>query len=1047
MHEEPQHRRDPISQPWSVSYVRLLGTLELEVTDASPGAGAATSRILDLSQVRGFGPLARAACVALLLQLGKGRTPAQLGVAMEGQPARPLAVESHLSAVRRAGFKVSHRSGAYWIDDLDRSQVDALRFLDLYREISTLRSAAGEDAAGALIGKAGEALQLYSGDPVAAHGGYFRDEIALRQLANQHEDIQFWYAVALARRGEAADLEETVRLRDEIRVRNPSHHGLNELDELLRRSEAAAGPAGDSRGSQPPALAWRPGAPAWLDRYRERLIDLTSLVDLRGFRVGMLSSSSLAAVYTPLYAKPRTQERPPAGQRTNAGRPSLETVVGHTRNNLVVGDSGSGKSTFLLHLCARYLADRTFLPLFVDVGSSPSIGEDRLDEQDRLPWPILPELLSARFSDLGVEVTVPDLDQLAKEAPVVWLIDGLNEIASPEIRFALADAISLAARRWPNAKFVVTTTETGLVGYGTPPGFQRVDVDEFGSDEVAYFLSAFVRSYDNDWTEQERREKVEQLAAEMRDSADLRDLAGSPLRLTAMALAYLREGSIPESRADLLRGAVEWLINKKAGMLRRYVGAPRDLRVALSELAFQMVAREDVPLSRVGKAWAADVLRPMDCFRGDVREFLDAAVEDGGLLAPRGPGDLGMHEAFRDYLAASRIASKTDDADGGWWSELAGHLDDPEWHSVIALVPGALLLLSGKERVDLFFDRLGASSLDQPLAVRAGRIALGGGILRELGLSGYRRPKAAQWTEAVRSMRDLLADPGDVPLDVRFAAAAAYGVMGDERLARPDELWVSLPGGSFLMGAQSADAAGRNYDADAAAWELPVRSVPVESLAVRKFPVTVCEYRVFVDDGGYGPGGARLWTEAGWQWCRQLQLAGPADWDSQQGVPNAPVTGVSWHEAAAYCRWLTEQAEDQQYECRLPYEREWEYVARRDVGPGQFRWGDRMHAGNDAEANWAGAFLRRKSPVGIFPASTTEDGVADLFGNVEEWCLDPWEENEASGATSRVVRGGSCIRFSRLCRPSYRSRIREDQRYQSVGFRPVRVRVSPAGPG
>ena len=141
-----------------------------------------------------------------------------------------------------------------------------------------------------------------------------------------------------------------------------------------------------------------------------------------------------------------------------------------------------------------------------------------------------------------------------------------------------------------------------------------------------------------------------------------------------------------------------------------------------------------------------------------------------------------------------------------------------------------------------------------------------------------------------------------------------------------------------------------------------------------------------------------------------------------------------------------------------------EYVAKRDISSSQFRWGDRMHGGNEAEANWAGAFLRRKTPVGMFPASTTGDGVADLFGNVEEWCMDTWPEEssvhiadpaaadvrasqKAAGssadgawlATKRVVRGGSCIRFSRFCRPTYRSRIRQDHGYLSVGFRPVRV--------
>ena len=144
-------------------------------------------------------------------------------------------------------------------------------------------------------------------------------------------------------------------------------------------------------------------------------------------------------------------------------------------------------------------------------------------------------------------------------------------------------------------------------------------------------------------------------------------------------------------------------------------------------------------------------------------------------------------------------------------------------------------------------------------------------------------------------------------------------------------------------------------------------------------------------------------TPDGLRWHFLLPISATLDWDSQLSVPNAPVSGVSWHECVAYCNWLTEQ-EAAGVLCRLPYEHEWEYVASRDVGSSQFRWGDRMHTGDGAEANWAGAFLRKKSPVGIFPLSTTNDGVADLFGNVEEWCLVP---HQATFALSTMRRSRS----------------------------------------
>jgi hypothetical protein len=45
----------------------------------------------------------------------------------------------------------------------------------------------------------------------------------------------------------------------------------------------------------------------------------------------------------------------------------------------------------------------------------------------------------------------------------------------------------------------------------------------------------------------------------------------------------------------------------------------------------------------------------------------------------------------------------------------------------------------------------------------------------------------------------------------------------------------------------------------------------------------------------------------------------------------APVTGVSWHAAKAYCAWLSTFLEDANSEVRLPYEREWEYAAVNDL--------------------------------------------------------------------------------------------------------------------
>src|SRR5436190_20421151 len=53
--------------------------------------------------------------------------------------------------------------------------------------------------------------------------------------------------------------------------------------------------------------------------------------------------------------------------------------------------------------------------------------------------------------------------------------------------------------------------------------------------------------------------------------------------------------------------------------------------------------------------------------------------------------------------------------------------------------------------------------------------------------------------------------------------------------------------------------------------------------------------------------------------------------------PQQPVAGVSWHDAARYCEWLTSQTGSR---FRLPTDAEWEFAARGGLEQKQFPWGD-----------------------------------------------------------------------------------------------------------
>jgi formylglycine-generating enzyme required for sulfatase activity len=156
---------------------------------------------------------------------------------------------------------------------------------------------------------------------------------------------------------------------------------------------------------------------------------------------------------------------------------------------------------------------------------------------------------------------------------------------------------------------------------------------------------------------------------------------------------------------------------------------------------------------------------------------------------------------------------------------------------------------------------------------------------------------------------------------------------------------------------------------------------------------------------------------------------------------NYPAVYVSWDDAVAYCKKLSEK-EGKTY--RLPTEAEWEYACRAGTQTtwsfgndekvlGDYAW-YRENTSDIGEGNYHQVGQKRPNPWGLY----------DMHGNVAEWCQDIYEKDyykdstekdpqgPASGS-SRVLRGGSWIDLS-----SYsRSANRIATRYHN-GFRIVR---------
>ena len=205
-------------------------------------------------------------------------------------------------------------------------------------------------------------------------------------------------------------------------------------------------------------------------------------------------------------------------------------------------------------------------------------------------------------------------------------------------------------------------------------------------------------------------------------------------------------------------------------------------------------------------------------------------------------------------------------------------------------------------------------------------------------------------------------------------------------------------------------------------------------------------------------------------WTRQERYGLPISRE-----PDYPVVGVSWEEAKAFCRWLTEKENTEGklpkgMEYRLPTDEEWSRAVglaneegatpkeRNSKNQVDFPWGtefppSKAKVGNYADAAYHEKFPRASwiegytdgyaltSPVGSFLAN--KYGLYDMGGNVGQWCEDQFEPKNAG----RVVRGGSFDNFGRLSMlSSSRSPGQPGLRYNSSGFRCVLAPSSSSPP-
>ena len=732
-------------------------------------------------------------------------------------------------------------------------------------------------------------------------------------------------------------------------------------------------------------------AQAYLDWLRIE----TSEVDLRNF---IDRRSTPDPKIDALYARLMTAagETSLGGKGAAAGKSPipLDKALKH-RRLLIVGDAGSGKSTFLRRVAfalSREGRDPVLrlphlrFPIFVRVRELDAhIRETKggPDKPDDPAW--LPHFL-AKKQFLGLDETFWR-DQLNNSKSIL-LLDGLDEAANSERRAHLVTMLESIAKT--AACHIAVTTRPMDLTRNEKEGWQTIHIAPLDQDGTKAFLLQWSR-----WLKKGNEPAAQKYYEHLQPAVsipDLRDMVSNPLMLTSLAVLYLNGQELPRGRAGLYDGILTWLARHAHEHCRTY--SEGEYLDRLAELALGMQITEKGQTLKIDEAGAARLITRPGRSVEPALEFITLAQLHSGMITLRGGLLEFWHRSFQEYLAARCLVGFLD---AKRLSTALRLLYAPEGREVLPLLavrlstPQLIHLLSG-----LINDARKKVGLDQ----RAYAVGVLGRIFADI------KPKelADLAPSAVKPYQGLLDSvmgifkkgiAAGIGVETRAAAAEALDQADPRaRLYTPlqGEYWSPILKGTFTIGGDKE-----------AYRSLPKERVTVPEFQIGHFPVTVWEYAEYLKEKPPG-------------------VEPPEDWEDQLKHLSRPVVNVNRNDADRYCKHFDH--------CHLPTDKQWEFAAR-GTASRIYPWEGNAKPG-EPRANCNGV-LKAPSPVGIFPDGDTPDGVSDMLGNVWEWTSSEFETGRYS------VRGASFDSGdSDDLRAAARYRVVPDVRDHDLGFRCVR---------
>jgi formylglycine-generating enzyme required for sulfatase activity len=670
------------------------------------------------------------------------------------------------------------------------------------------------------------------------------------------------------------------------------------------------------------------------------------------------------------------------------------------------------------------------------------------------------------------------------------LFDGLDEVPEADARRTqIKQVVEDVMVNFHRCRILVT---------GRTYAYQKQDYKISGLTEaiLAPFSSAQVTMFIERWyahiaeirnmNRDDAKGRAVLLKRAINNSNRLQELAGRPLLLTLMASLHAwRGGSLPEQREELYSNAVDLLLDwwERPRIVRDDQGEiivlqpslmewlkvdRKKIRGLLNQLAYN--AHKNQPdLAGTADVAEKDLVDGMlnitnlDINPGKLVEYLR---DRAGILLSRGIKVYTFpHRTFQEYLAACHLT----DTDFPEHVSTLVKKDLNRWREA-TLLAAAKAVRGSESSVWILAEELcykDTASCEPTIENINGAYLAAQALIENAGLEKI-SDRNKDKLNRIKDWLILIMQGTQLPALERTNAGNLLAKLGDPRkeiMTIKSMQFCFVPEGEFVMGSDEYD-------------EEVQHTVYLSSYYMSRYPVTHAQYHCFVKDGGYANPAywqeaieAGKWKEGKYDGHDQAGLNGdPLD------LLNHPVVRISWYEASAFTRWLTNKFHAQNILpesaiIRLPTEAEWEKASRGGLKiPGQaciksiqaidfnpqknllvdnentirvYPWGDKF---DKDKCNAGDTGISATSAVGCFTSGQSVYGCEEMSGNVREWCMDWYGDYSESLVTnpvgptsgsSRVLRGGCWYGTARYCRSAIRDGSAPTIRNGIIGFRLV----------